>query len=711
MSSLVAKALEGGSKVIVEAGTGVGKSLAYLFPAARWATTTENVSAGERSRKVVIATYTKALQHQLVKKDLPVVAKALANEGIGLRFSLLMGSENYACLQRLHQAVEGGADLLIEGPQLKTLERMTGWAAKAGTGLRSEIPFDISNQTWGAINRDPDICLGKKGPYATQCLYRQDLERARNAHILIVNHHLLLNGLPEWLDFDALIIDEAHNLEDVATQTFGTSLSIRDLRRLLNDTFHPTTRRGLLARIGGLSFLERREIRSGIRKAEVAGKEFFDSLREKLKLTASFDIGEGIGAKRVLTPGIVPDELSPLLTRISNLLQKAILHSKSKEEESQTSALVSRYLKMAEAIGRFLKCDDKTFAYWAELRKERNIPTTSFHIRPIEISEFLKKYLFERSYPVVLTSATLSVDRSLVIFRERVGIGECEGVVLDSPFNYKENARLAMPHGFPDPSNDEIGHIAKTADLCEDIIEAVPGGILFLFTSWKGLINAANSAKAIGLSRPIFVQGDSDPDRLLNDFRAAGDGLLFATETFWQGVDVPGEALSCVVMSRLPFTPPQTPLEQARHELFASRGQNYFRDYALPRAVIKFKQGFGRLIRSETDRGIFFILDPRTRTKKYGRVFLNSLPNIPEVSRFSAIRDFLGPRQIRNAIFHLIRAKPGLLSRTDLVAALESKSKQKSKADALVLEENSRLLNELLDSGELELRKGRLHLP
>lgn len=636
MAQAVLSGLIHGQKVIIEAGTGVGKSLAYLLPSAIWAI--------ENKKKVVIATYTKALQEQLIAKDLPVVQRLLKANGIDLNFSLLMGSENYLCLQRLHRTLEGSSDLLTSAEQQEVLNNLASWADKAATGLRNRISLDVSAELWESINRDADICLGKNGPYWETCLYRKDINRARAAHILVVNQHLLLAGLPSWLDFDALVIDEAHNLEDVAVSSLGVTLSENKIKRLLDDAFNIKTSRGLIPRIKTIPPVLRDEIKTHITQAHKIASDFFVAVRDKLRLVQDFDLALGSASKRVLEPRVIEDHLTSLLERLGLSVQKCLAHSSSKEEENQLSALSKRYLEIIKQIRRFLLCEDANYAYWAELRTIRKKPATIVCVKPVDVSAALREMVFEKKFPVILTSATLSANQNFDHFKQRVGALETKELIVDSPFDYKSNVRLLIPHGFPDPSAQPKDYDRHAVEFCSRLVDYVPGGIFFLFTSWKTLKSVAGKIRSRGVRRKIFMQGEELPAKLLENFKAAKNGILLGTDTFWQGVDVPGPELSCVVITKLPFIPPDTPLEQSRQEWYVRQGKDAFKNYILPRAVIKFRQGFGRLIRTQTDFGVVIALDPRIRTKKYGKVFLKSIPACPEVKELKDIAQFFAEK-------------------------------------------------------------------
>lgn len=636
MAQAVEMGLNLGQKVVIEAGTGVGKSLAYLLPSAIWATT--------NNKKVVVATYTKALQEQLIEKDLPIVRQVLKEAGVTLKFSILMGSENYLCQQRLRRTIEGNADLLTSDSQRGVLRNLAGWADGANSGLRSRIPFEVSSELWESVNRDADVCLGKSGPYWESCLYRKDVSRARESHILVVNQHLLLSGMPGWLDYDAVVIDEAHNLEDVAVSSFGITLSEQKIKRLLDDTYNAKTARGLMPRLKRLPPRYLAELKSEITRAHKTSAEFFVAVRDKLRLVQNFDLAAGSSAKRVLEPRVVEDRFTYLLENIEQILQKSLVHCASKEEENQLSALTKRYLETVKQVRRFLACDDANFAYWAEMKTVRKKPSTVMCVKPVDVSEALSEMIFNKKLPVILTSATLSANQNFNHFKQRIGASVTSDLLVDSPFDYAQNVRLLIPHSFPDPSAEPEKFDRYVVEFCSRLAGHVPGGIFFLFTSWKTLKSLEAALKAKGIKRDIFVQGAELPAKLLAGFKAAKNGILLGTDTFWQGVDVPGPELSCVVITKLPFMPPDSPLEQARQEWYVRQGKSAFESYVLPRAVIKFRQGFGRLIRTQTDFGSVVVLDPRVRTKKYGPTFLQSIPPCPEIGKLAELGAFFVQR-------------------------------------------------------------------
>ena len=598
MAKVVNLSLEESKHLVVEAGTGVGKSLAYLFPAALW--------AARNKKKVVIATYTKALQEQLVGKDLPTVKSTIELSGLAFNYHLLMGSGNYLCLRRLKRATRQPG-LFVDDSQT-ALDRMLEWVRTASSGRRGDLPFRTPEDIWAEVCRDSDICLGKRCDLKEVCLYRKDVARARQADLVVINQALFFAGVP-LPTFDAIIFDEAHNLEDVALHFLGFSLTSRNIKRLLDDICNPGSGRGLAKRIQGQPPNWMPRIQEAITDVQFASKMFFADLRAKLVLP---EAGEGPAAKRVQTPRIVEDNLSPELHKLSALLADAIAVSRSAEDETEIKALRNRCLQTMEQLASFLGCRSTEHAYWVEVSRSKKTPHTSLRMVPLEVAESLRKDLFAKHSPVILTSATLAVDGDFAMIRARLGLDDSREALLDSPFEYERQAALFSVPDIPDPK-DTAAFEQAVLEYCPKVAGAITGGLFVLYTSWQLLEKSVKVLTAEATQRPIFKQGSKLPQQLLADFKQAGNGILLATDTFWQGIDVPGAALSCVVITRLPFLSPDTPLEEARQEWMAAKGMNVFTEYTLPKAVIKFRQGFGRLIRSNTDFGAVVILDPRIK--------------------------------------------------------------------------------------------------
>ena len=628
MAEAVYQAISGRSHLVVEAGTGVGKSLAYLIPAACW--------AARNKKKVIIATHTKALQAQLVKKDLPLVKAILEAQGLPLSFFLLMGSANYLCRSRLERSARLGPELFEGAGGVKTLQDLVEWARTGASGCRPELPFAVPQPVWAEVCRDADICLGKKCPLKSVCFYRQDVALAAKADLIVVNQHLFFAGMP-LPAFDAVVFDEAHNLEDVASAFMGFSLTDRKLKRFLDDIFSPKSGKGLAKRMTRPPANWLSEVRQAVAEVNFASKAFFQELREKLGLEA----GEKTAARavRVHKPGIVGNSLEQPLLALTVLLSQALGYSQSDLEEAELKAHMKRCMDLGAEINAFLACKESSNAYWVEAARAKKHPEVSLNMAPVDVSEALRKELFGKNYPVILTSATLAVDGSFAMIKARLGLDKSLELLLDSPFEYDERVALLIPQTIPDPA-DAAAYEAAVIEACFKLASAVEGGLFLLFTSWQSLERAHQALAKKITGRPLFKQGDKLPQQLLTDFKRAGNGVLFATDTFWQGVDVPGQALACVVVARLPFISPDTPLEEARKEWMTAKGLNFFNDYTLPKAVVKFRQGFGRLIRTKNDFGAVAVLDPRIRTRRYGAKFTRSIPRCRNVSTLKELKAF-----------------------------------------------------------------------
>lgn len=630
MGAAVAHAVGEGEHLVVEAGTGVGKSLGYLIPAALW--------AARNQKKVIVATHTKALQAQLVKKDLPVVKAVLDELGLPLSYFLLMGSANYLCLSRLDRAGRQAPELFDEDGMRAALVQLQEWIQAAESGNRAELPFAVPHHLWAEVCRDSDLCLGKKCPHKAACFHRKDVARAAKADIVVVNQHLFFAGMP-LPAFNAVIFDEAHNLEEVAAAFLGFELTDRKVKRFLDDVYSPKSNKGLAHRLSRPPAHWVDEVKGAVAEIKHASKDFFHALTEKLALNEQV-AKDRAKTRRVREPGLVLNVMHAPLLELSVLLSQAIPHAQSDMEEAEIKACLKRCLELAAQLNAFLECKEEACAYWVEVNDKKRKPEISLNMSPVDVSEDLRKDLFGRNYPVVLTSATLAVDGSFKMLKSRVGLDLSGELLLDSPFDYTKQAGILVPQEMPDPAAEAAAYEAAVIDACVKVCGAVEGGIFLLFTSWLSLERAARALAGRVSDRPLFKQGEALPTKLIADFKHAGNGVLLATDTFWQGVDVPGQALSCVVICRLPFTSPDTPLEETRQEWMTAKGQNFFVDYTLPKAVVKFRQGVGRLIRTKKDFGAIVILDPRVQTARYGGKFSRSIPRCARLGDFKTLKSF-----------------------------------------------------------------------
>ncbi len=621
MAAAVAAALTGDTSLLAEAGTGVGKSLAYLIPGIL-------VACASR-RPLVVSTHTIALQQQLLQKDIPLCRTLFEKTPelgafADFKTALLMGRANYLCTTRLGRAIETKQDLFSEHEQDELL-RIVEWATTTQTGLLEELSPTPSPEIWEWVNADSNVCTTKRCG-CDACFYQRARALAAKAQVRIVNHSLLFALIgagagPQreqrgiLFPDDRVILDEAHLVPDTATEYFGEHLSSHGIDRWLRQLYNSKTRRGLLKRVGTSHDCD------DVTRLIALAQAFF----EKVKA----DHLSKQDCVRLYAPEWGSLELLGPLATLANRIGALISSANSENDADELRDWRARLTGLRATLESMLFLAERDDVHWLELSgKKKNI--VHVHTAPVDVSEHLRRCLFSRQTSAVLTSATLSVGDDMEHFKARVGGDGQETLRENSPFDYEKNMRVFIAADAPSP---EAGNGAiDRAFLADNILHcacAVKGGTLVLFTSHQDMKAVADILRE-GLQkagRALFVQGEelSRPE-LVKRFAACGNGVLFGTDSFWTGVDIPGPALSQVIITRLPFENPSDPLLEARCEWVRDRGGQPFADITLPEALLKFRQGLGRLIRKETDRGTLVILDARILSKPYGGRFLAALP-------------------------------------------------------------------------------------
>jgi len=619
MAEAVVRAFEQRRHLIVEAGTGTGKTLAYLVPAI--------AAACGSGARVVISTGTKNLQEQLMDKDIPFLQDVLPAK---FRAAVMKGRNNYACLHRIKRAESMP---VLEGlDEIDHFDEVFRWVTQTTTGDRAEL-YNLPENLpfWRHIDARSDTCLGQQCADFEPCFITRMRQRALDADIIVVNHHLffadlaLRNGaygsvLP---DYAAVILDEAHQIEDVASEYFGSQVSTYQIDDLLRDA--------------GMLKLEDRATEKELTRISSRVQRFADMF------WVSFREGRGLEGRFALTPGKrgssptdregfdnetesgdeSPHSKTPLgdahyaLDAALNRLETTL--DGMKEPPADAESIVRRTRQLRFDLSFIIKAEDKKFVYWLE-RRGRGV---FLRASPIDVSGLLQDKLFEKVPTVILTSATLSSAGNFNFIRERLGLDKAEEMIAESIFDFEHQAVLYLPPQMPDPRSPQWPRAA--ADEVIKIVNATEGRAFVLSTSLSGM-NELFERVAPQIDYPSFVQGSASKGALLKKFRTTPNAVLFATASFWQGVDVRGEQLSCVIIDKLPFAVPSDPVVAARQRYIEEQGGSSFYEYSVPQAIISLKQGLGRLIRSTTDRGVLAVLDPRLRTKMYGQTFLKSLP-------------------------------------------------------------------------------------
>ncbi len=628
MANAVADAIDTQQHLIVEAGTGVGKSFGYLVPAIlSLASGTDGLGQNEK-RRIVVSTHTISLQEQLMSKDIP-----LLNSVIPLEFSAVLakGRNNYVSLRRVKNAIEKADGIFGTDDEHFQLKQISKWSRESAGGSRSELDFRVLPQVWDEVQSDTSNCMGRNCPTYEDCHYYRARKRLQNADLIVVNHALFFvdlalrkKGINLLPDYDMVVLDEAHTVQDVASSHLGIGVTRGQIEFTLNKLYNEKRNKGLFVSHKNYEGVKL------VQKCKQQIEHFFSDLMAWALKQRNSQYGKKL-SQRVPRAEVVENLLSPILSQLASMVKDRGDVIEDASEKLNFHSAADRLTAVAAEIEdwRLQRLDDGV--YWVESSTNRfGRENVSLKAAPIDIGPELRTHLFNKVKTCVLTSATIAVGSdSFEYFQQQVGLTQSATKKLGSPFNFRDQARLIVIQNIADPTRDKDTHQRQAIEAIQKYVSQTDGRAFVLCTSYSFLNRAVADLTPWLASQDLAVYSQSagiDRSQLLQQFKLNPRGVLFGTDSFWQGVDVPGDALQNVIIPKLPFSVPDQPLLEARLEAIRKRGGNPFNEHQLPEAIIKFKQGFGRLIRSQSDSGIVVVLDPRIRNKPYGRYFVESLP-------------------------------------------------------------------------------------
>ena len=617
MARAIAEAMEEGYNLCVEAPTGVGKTFAYLVPAL--------YQALETGKPVIISTHTISLQEQIITRDIPLLEKLLNTE---VKAVVSKGRANYLCLRRLSALVDMDQELLALDGVGADLKRLQSWAQETQTGDREEMPRSISPQLWSKVCSERGNCLKSKCPFFRKCYVQKARRAVHSATIIITNHAKFFSALAlsqnstevdqdaQLPDYSAVVMDEGHTLEDTASSHLGLRAGSGEIRYILGRLYSSSTQNGILVKV------DETDARNLVLECRRMADSFFSNL-------SKWVLQQEVNPLRYTVPNHIPNYLDASISKVVSALTRIVMVEPDESRKAELQAVIQSLEEYNDVLNTFFAMSLPEHVYWFECEGDTG-GEVSMNVVPIDVAPSLANLLFEKK-PVIVTSATLAVNGDISYFQRHVGCTDARALVLDSPFDYETQVTVHIASDMPEPRNAELFN-KKAVIHIERFLQQTGGRAFVLFTSY-GMMRSMAKAMMNFFDEEdmtLLIQGeDLSPRKMLEEFRQRERAVIFGTSSFWTGVDVPGDALQNVIITKLPFSVPDHPLVEARNQLVEQRGGRPFFELSVPEAVLKFRQGIGRLIRTKDDKGIIVILDSRIVTKNYGRQFLESIPKCP----------------------------------------------------------------------------------